>query len=257
MQRMENDYAIRVNSLEKRFDDGKTSLTALKGLSFEVKKSQIFCIVGPSGCGKSTLLKILIGLIPFSSGDIEIDENCKQNFAYVQQHPLLLPWRTVLQNAAMGTEIRENIDDPTVDRIRGAIIKFGLKGFENVYPSELSGGMKQRVNIIMALESRPSLLLCDEPFSAIDFVTRLDLNTKFKQMSIGKRTTIFVTHNIEEAIFLGDVVAVMSGRPGRIINTYQPNLTKGKFDAIEARETSEFNYMFRKIWDDLKKYYEK
>jgi NitT/TauT family transport system ATP-binding protein len=248
---------IVVKDLEKVFTTKAHSTVALRNVSFSVKRSQIFCIVGPSGCGKSTLLKILLGLLDINSGSVFVNEERKRKTAYVQQHPLLLPWRTLLQNCILGAEIREPIDKTVIGRIRHQINEFGLKGFEDKLPSELSGGMKQRVNIISALESDPDLLFCDEPFSAIDFVTRLDLNTKFKTLcGIGKRTTIFVTHNIEEAIFLGDVVAVMSGRPGKIINTYYPNLGEYKFDAINCRETAEFHFLFKAIWSDLKSYYE-
>ncbi|HKR06117.1 MAG TPA: ATP-binding cassette domain-containing protein [Bacteroidia bacterium] len=253
-----NEFDIIVEDLEKSFGEISNSITVLKNVSFKIKRSEIFCLLGPSGCGKSTLLKILLNLIPKTSGKITVDFERSKQIAYVQQHSLLLPWRNLLQNASIGTELRKDLHPDTIDRIYNRIQEYGLKGFEEKFPSELSGGMKQRVDIIRAVESRPLLLFCDEPFSAIDFVTRLDLCAKFKKMChLGRMTTLFVTHNIEEAIFLGDTVAVMSGRPGRVISIHDTTFPSlDKYNAVECRESKEFIELFRKIWEDLKNNYE-
>ncbi len=254
---MDPVFDIIVEGLQKRYVDKTNEVLVLNNMNFKVERSKIFCIVGPSGCGKSTLLKILLNLIPLDAGNIRLHPERQNRVAYIQQNTTLLPWRTLLQNASLGAEIRDELDKAALNRLMDTIREFGLEGFEHCLPNELSGGMRQRVNIISALESRPSILLCDEPFSSIDFVTRLDLSTIFKKRcSFGKMTTIFVTHNIEEAIFLGDEVAVMSGRPGHIVSIYEPNLTKNKFDAIACRENDEFQYLFKRIWLDLKANYE-
>jgi len=245
---------IKVTDLKKIFIKGIDQLIALEDVSFSVERGKLFCIVGPSGCGKTTLLRILAGLNEPTDGKFWLDpERVALGIAYIQQSPQLLPWRTLLQNAALGAELKKAISPTSIGRIQHEISEYGLEGFENSMPSELSGGMKQRADIIRALESRPNILLCDEPFSAIDFVTRLSLNTKFKKMCrIHGITTVFVTHNIEESIFLADEIAVMSGRPGRIVAGYTPKLSKHSEDAVRCRESPEFSDLFLRIWEDLR-----
>jgi NitT/TauT family transport system ATP-binding protein len=245
---------IRVRGLTKTFRNADGTVVALENVEFVVERGQLFCIVGPSGCGKSTLLRILLGLIKETSGSFDIDPlRQKAGVAYVQQDSLLLPWRTLLQNAALGLELREQMNGPKVQGIVDEIKQYGLGGFENHFPPQLSGGMAQRAALIRAIKSGAALLFCDEPFSAIDFVTRLELNMRFKRMcQISGITTVFVTHNIEEAIFLGDRVLVMSGRPGRVVKTYTPKLGAWSHDAVRCRESQDFQEMFHSIWDDLK-----
>lgn len=250
---LRNGLDIIVEDLGKAYRTGNDTLTVLDSLSFSVNRGRFLSIVGPSGCGKSTLLRLLAGLAEPTHGSVWLaPEQVKAGVAYIPQSALLLPWRTLLQNAAMGLELKGTLDSARVERISAEIGRYGLGGFERSIPSELSGGMAQRVSVIRALESRPRLLFCDEPFSAIDFVTRLSLNTRFKYMCrIQDITTVFVTHNIEEAIFLGDDVAVMSGRPARIVATYQPELSIGSEDAVECRKSPEFAEYFSQIWKDL------
>src|SRR5215213_545734 len=228
------------------FNRGNEKLVVLDSVSLTVVRGSFLSIVGPSGCGKTTLLRILAKLLIPTDGEVWIDPGqVKEGLAYVPQSPLLLPWRTLLQNASLGLELKGKLDPGKVERIKEQIEDFGLSGFEESITTELSGGMAQRAALIRALESKPRILFCDEPFSAIDFVTRLSLTTKFKfQCSVKKMTTVFVTHNIEEAIFLGDQVAVMSGRPGKIVATHSPNLSIGAQDAVECRQSPEFGQLF-------------
>lgn len=251
---MNNEFDIKVTNLGKTFQSDTGDVVALSNVTFEVRRSNLFCIVGPSGCGKSTLLKLLLGLLERTEGNVWLHpDRVKEGIAYVQQTSLLLPWRSSLQNASLGSELKRALNATVVERIIEQIYSYGLGGFEQKFPTELSGGMKQRVDIIRALESRPRLLFCDEPFSAVDFVTRLELNSRFKRMcQVYGITTVFVTHNIEEAIFLGDMVAVMSGRPGRIVASYEPELSIGRDDAVRCREAPEFHSLFQSIWNDLK-----
>jgi NitT/TauT family transport system ATP-binding protein len=199
-------------------------------------------------------LKILAKLLVPTKGEVWIDPSqLKGGIAYVPQSPLLFPWRTLLQNASLGLELKGQLNSAGLERIKSMIEKYGLRGFEQSVPTELSGGMAQRVALIRALESKPRILFCDEPFSAIDFVTRLSLTTHFKFLcSVDKITTVLVTHNIEEAIFLGNKVIVMSGRPGRIIATHHPKLSVGSEDAVECRRAPEFGQLFVQIWKELK-----
>jgi ABC-type nitrate/sulfonate/bicarbonate transport system ATPase subunit len=250
----ERSKAVSAHNVGLRFMSEEGALQVLEKVSLQVEHGQLACIVGPSGCGKTSLLKLLVGLLKPSEGTIYVDPALlKGGAAYVQQSAPLLPWRTMLQNAALGLEVRSELTQARRQFLEALISEFGLKGFESSATSALSGGMKQRVAVIQALASKPRLLFCDEPFSAIDFVTRLELNTRFKFMcSVEAITTIFVTHNIEEAIFLGDVIFVMSGRPGRIVETYYPALSIGGEDAVRCRESPEFATLFMKIWSDLK-----
>lgn len=247
-----NDIVIESVSVTFHHRDG-TPFGALQDVSFSVPRGSLVCIVGPSGCGKSTLLKLLIGMLEPTSGRAWIDPARRaEGIAYIQQGTYLLPWRTLSQNAALGVEIRNDLNEPSLDRIRDEIRAFGLERFEHAYAEELSGGMKQRVELIRAVESRPAVLLCDEPFSAIDFVTRLELNTRFKKMCrIYGISTLLVTHNIEEALFLGDTVLVMSGRPGRIVGVHQPKFSSGGEDAVKCREAPEFAQLFNDVWEEL------
>ncbi|MGK7896651.1 MAG: ABC transporter ATP-binding protein, partial [Xenococcus sp. (in: cyanobacteria)] len=169
----------------------------------------------------------------------------------------LLPWRTLLQNASLGLEIKSSINKVRNETIKHLLEQYGLAGFEQHLPNELSGGMRRRVDLVRALASEPQILFCDEPFSAIDFVTRLELNTLFKLKckEIGV-TTVVVTHNIEEAIFLGDRVAVMSNRPSRIISTHETILSVAPDDAVKSRKSPEFDELFGKIWKNLEGCYE-
>lgn len=248
---------IRVDGVYKTYRDGSRVVDALADITFKVCSGELVCIVGPSGCGKSTLLRILAKLEEPTDGTAWIDSaHLREGVAYVQQASALLPWRTLLQNASLGREVRDKALNPVrVENILQMIHKYGLDGFENSFPSELSGGMAQKVALICALQSRPRVLLCDEPFSAVDFVTRLELNTLFKNMCrLEAITTIFVTHNIEEAIFLGDRVIVMSGRPGpgRIVKTHTPYLSIAPYDAVLCRQSPEFSEYFLEIWADLR-----
>ena len=249
---------IKVKDLSVKFQKNSKSFFALDGVDFEVKRGEFFCIVGPSGCGKSTLLKTLLGFLQPTTGEVHISEQRKKaGMVYLPQSPSLLPWRTLLQNAALGLEIKGKLNKDRQDTLKFDISKFGLGDFEKHLSTEISGGMKQKVELIRALASGPQLLFCDEPFASIDFVNRFELNTEFKhRCTIARTTTVFVTHNIEEAIFLGNKIAVMSQRPGQIMKIYEPKLSKNAHDAIKCRESPEFEDLFQKIWENLKGNYE-
>jgi len=245
---------ISIAGISAHYEGRNDAPAVLRDVTLDIQRGELCCLVGPSGCGKTTLVRILAGLHASYTGTFQIDTQRAENgLAYIQQFDAMLPWRTVLQNAGLGAEIRGSLTPVVLSRIRDAIRDYGLHGFENHLLTELSGGMRQRVAIISALESRPSILFADEPFSAIDFVTRLELNSRFKKMCrIFGITVVFVTHNIEEAIFLGDVVAVMSGRPGHIVATFRPKFSVGGEDAVRCRESPEFPILFNSIWSALR-----
>ncbi len=233
--------------------DGST-LEVLGGIDLSLNSGETVCIVGASGCGKSTLLRILAGVDTEFHGKVNLSPIItERGFSYVLQSPHLLPWRTVLQNATIGLEIQKNLHQPTIDAVESKLQRFGLNGFENTLPLHLSGGMQQKAAIVSALSANPALLFCDEPFSSIDLVSRLQLLDTFKhQCTNEKISVIHVTHNIDEAIFLGDRVVVLSTHPARITAEFSVQLGKYAHDPIQCREASGYTKLFRDIWEALR-----
>jgi NitT/TauT family transport system ATP-binding protein len=215
-------YAIAVEHLSKTYKSpGRPPVIALDDLSFDIQDGEFICLVGPSGCGKSTLLKILGGLLKRSSGTARIGERSLDgpgpDIGFVFQAPTLLPWRTILENVLLPTEIRRLPVAQFRAKAMELLAMVGLGGFENSYASELSGGMQQRAAIVRALVQDPPVLLMDEPFGALDALTREQMNIEVLRIwSRTRKTVVFVTHSIEEAIYLSDQVVVMTARPGRI-----------------------------------------
>jgi NitT/TauT family transport system ATP-binding protein len=214
---------IRVRDVVKIFDTKQGEpIRALDGVNLEVAPRQFVSIVGPSGCGKSTLLKICAGILEPSSGEVALpgsqydSDRQGARIGMVFQSPVLLPWKTVLENVNVPLIITRRPADK--DRGRDLLAMAGLSGFEEKYPKELSGGMQQRVALARALVTDPPLLLMDEPFGALDALTRELMGLELQRIwSIARKSVLFVTHSIPEAVFLGDRVVVMSSRPGRVI----------------------------------------
>jgi NitT/TauT family transport system ATP-binding protein len=215
----------------------------LENLSFDVTEGEFVTIVGPSGCGKSTLLLMVAGLIPPSEGEIFFDGKLvrgpQKNIGFVFQTPVLLKWRRVIDNVLLPIEIlrlnREDFGKKGLELLKIC----GLEGFEDRYPDELSGGMQQRVSICRALIYDPSLLLMDEPFGALDAMTRDEMNFELQRIWLEtKKTILFVTHSIDEAVFLGDRVIVMTPRPGRIAKILKVNLPRPR--TAKTKSSSEF-----------------
>ena len=222
---------IAVDSVCRVFTSGARTVNALEYISFEVHTSEFVSIVGPSGCGKSTLLKILSGLLPASSGKIEISGKAVkeplENVGMVFQAPVLLKWRPVLGNILLPVEFAKRNVAGYMERARSLIRLVGLEGFEEMYPHQLSGGMQQRVSLCRALVTDPQLLLMDEPFGALDAMTRDELDLELLRLwEEKKKTVLFVTHSIQEAVFLSDRVFVMSARPGRLLEALSIDLPR-------------------------------
>ena len=220
---------IHIDRLTKRYyveRDGR-QVVALSDVSLTVANGEFMAIVGPSGCGKTTLLNIVAGLIPYDLGAMSIDgrriEGPGVDRAVVFQHSSLLPWRTIAGNVRYGMEMQKRFDAATMRERTDHFIKLvGLSGFEKHYPSELSGGMQQRVNLARALAADPAVLLMDEPFAALDAQTREFMQAELlKIWSQARKTVIFITHQINEAVYLADRVAVMSARPGRVKGIFE------------------------------------
>jgi NitT/TauT family transport system ATP-binding protein len=229
---------------------------ALADVDLGIRQGEFCCFIGPSGCGKSTLLRIIDGLIAPTAGQVVIDgvrtTGPRTDLAVVFQSFNLLPWRTVAANVALGLEDRGVPKGKRLASAREWLGMVGLAGFEDFYPSQLSGGMQQRVGIARALAVEPSILLMDEPFGSVDAQTRLIMQSELLRIWAGDRkTVIFVTHDVEEALFLGDRVVTFSERPGRIVDTIDVPFERPRVDAL--RGDPEFARLKEQLWEKLKR----
>ena len=242
---------ISVSDLEKTYvTRGRARIQALAGISLDIHTGEFVTIVGQSGCGKTTLLKILAGLIPRSSGLVSLRgrpvNGPSRDIGVVFQDPVLLPWRTVLRNVLLPAQVLGL--DPTSSQTRAMrLLELAdLAGFEDKYPHELSGGMRQRVAIGRALVHQPSLLLMDEPFGALDAMTREFMNLELLRIwGESGKTIVFITHSIPEAVFLADRVVVMSARPGRVQEIVSVDLPRPR--DLDMMASDEFGVYARKI----------
>ena len=234
---------LSIRDLKKTYVTRDGELEALGSVSFDVYPQEFVSIVGPSGCGKTTLLKVIAGLLPKSSGEIIVDhENFdpSREMGFVFQKSLLLHWRKVLDNVLLPIEILKLDRKKYTNRAMELLELVGLKGFEKSYPNELSGGMQQRVSIARALIHDPKLILMDEPFGALDAITREKMNFELMRIwSEAKKTVIFITHEINEAVFLSDRVIVLSARPSRMVDCFDIELPRPR--SLEVKTSSEFN----------------
>lgn len=216
------DAFVRIRGVEKIFAPrGRAPLKAVDNVSVDLRGGEFVSIVGPSGCGKSTLMMMTAGLMPISKGEISIEgkvvDKPYPHLGVVFQRDALLEWRTILDNILLQADIRGIDRKQYAERGKELLARAGLAGFENYHPWELSGGMRQRVAICRALAGSPRLLLMDEPFGALDAMTREQMNLDLQKIWLADRTTVlFITHSISEAVFLSDRVLVMSPRPGRV-----------------------------------------
>lgn len=221
---------------------------ALENITFSVGEKEFLVIVGPSGCGKSTLLDLIFGLIRPESGTIKGDRN---SVGYMLQKDHLFGWRTIEKNILLGLEIQHTLTPETRAYATELLKKYGLFDFRNKRPSELSGGMRQRAALIRTLVTKPQLLLLDEPFSALDYQTRLNVADDIGSIiRREEKSAILVTHDLSEAISMGDRILILSARPGTVIRElpleFHPDLS-----SIERRETDEFKHYFSELWKEM------
>ena len=233
---------------------------ALRDMSLDFPKGQLTSLLGPSGCGKTTLLKIIAGFLQPNQGEVfvngQIVSEPGPDRAFVFQDFALMPWASVLRNVAFGLELRKVAKSEREDIARKYIKEVGLDGFENSYPHELSGGMRQRVGLARALSVDSPVLLMDEPFSAVDEQTRRKFQEDLLQLvKEESKTFIFVTHSIEEAVYVSDQVAILLPRPSRVSEIIKPSSFKNK-DVDSIRKDSEYLDTVEKIWKSLRSYVE-
>jgi NitT/TauT family transport system ATP-binding protein len=232
---------IRIESVWKQFGGANrrhAAVSALEDISLDVAQGEFVSIVGPSGCGKSTLIRLVSGLDMPTRGRIVFDgqdvTRPLPNMGMAFQHPTLLPWRNVFQNVMMPFELMGSSNPAHRERAREIINMVGLGGFENHYPEQLSGGMQQRVGICRSLVTDPKVLILDEPFAALDLLTRDEMAIELSRISQEQVvTTLFVTHSITEAVFLSDRVVVMSPRPGRIVRVLEVEVPRPRQVSVE------------------------
>jgi NitT/TauT family transport system ATP-binding protein len=245
-----------VEHVAKSYDAGGRIVPVIGDLSLTLNEGEIVAIVGPSGCGKTTLLNTLCGLLAADSGRVrwhgrEISGQ-PSGVGYMLQKDLLLPWRTALRNVMLGLEIRGVSLSEAEERSHVMLDQLGLHGFTDNYPSTLSGGMRQRVALARTLVNEPDVLLLDEPFAALDFQTKLLIESDTaKLVRESRRSVLLITHDIEEAVSLADRVIVLSKRPTRVKAIYDIALGTERTDMIAARESAGFSDYVRRIWADL------
>lgn len=250
--KIENLY-IKYHTLE-----GETE--AIRDLSLEVNDGEFIAIVGPSGCGKSTLLSVIAGLLKPSEGKVLLDGNeigypcgktCNK-IGYMLQKDHLFEWRTIFDNITLGLEIQGKLNKESLKYIDDMLKKYGLSGFKHYYPRQLSGGMRQRVALIRTLAINPDILLLDEPFSAVDYQTRLAVSDEiYRIIKEEGKASIMVTHDIAEAISLADRIVVLSKRPAKVKNIYDIKLSVENRTPLRSREAPEFRHYFNAIWKEL------
>lgn len=231
---------------------------ALTDINLQVEAEEFIGIVGPSGCGKSTLLSVVSGLIKPTNGRVLIDgalvTGTTQKVGYMLQQDYLFEWRTILDNALLGLEVMNKKTKYNIAKVKQMIDDYGLTGFEHNYPQQLSGGMRQRVALIRTLAVEPDILLLDEPFSALDYQTRLAVGEDVcKILRRHKKTIIMVTHDIAEAVSMANRVVVLTKRPGRIKSEHIIDFNRGyqQLSPLKRREAPQFREYFSAIWKEL------
>jgi NitT/TauT family transport system ATP-binding protein len=207
---------VTLKGVGKIFDNG---VTALNGVDFSIRRGEFVSLLGASGCGKSTVLRIIAGLTQPTSGTVDRPDAEDRAIGFVFQEPTLMPWATVAGNVGLPLSLRKIPDAQARPRIAAALARVGLEPFAGAYPRELSGGMKMRVSIARALVDEPAVLLMDEPFAALDEITRFKLNDDLlKVWQSLRQTVVFVTHSVFESVYLSQRVVVMGARPGRVVS---------------------------------------
>lgn len=240
---------VEIKNISKDFYSKNKITTAIKDISLDVKDGEFVAIVGPSGCGKSTLLNILCNLDKPTSGQIILKNNAK--IGYMLQQDCLFPWLTIFDNCCIGLKIENKLTKENKEYVKNLLYTYGLKDFINSYPNSLSGGMRQRVALIRTLAIKPDILLLDEPFSALDYQSRLAVcDDVYRIIKKEKKTIIMITHDIAEAISMADRIVILTGRPAMVKKIMDVKLTNSS-TPINNRKCVEFSKYYESIWKEL------
>ncbi len=249
---------LSIQSIQHTYFSPKTATHALSNISFNVEEGEFISFIGPSGCGKTTLLSIIAGLIEPTEGKILLNnsqvEKGKNQMGYMLQQDYLFPWKTIEENIFLGLKIMDRLTEKKKKEARDFLVEMGLDDVEALYPRELSGGMRQRVALIRTLITEPEILLLDEPFSALDYQTKLKLeDLVFTILKSFGKTAILVTHDIGESIAMSDRIVLFSSKPGRIYKTFEvPEELKG-LKPFSVRTHERYSPFFQEIWKELEK----
>ena len=247
---------LEVKNVSKKYQNKEGEVLALENVNFHINSGEFVSIIGPSGCGKSTLLSIISGLEEKTTGEIYIEnekiEVISPKIGYMLQKDCLLEWRSILSNTLFGLEIKGKINKESKEYVENLLKKYNLYEFKDKYPSELSGGMRQRVALIRTLAIKPKILLLDEAFSALDYQTRIMVtNDIYSILRKEKITAIIVTHDISEAISMSDKVFVLSKRPGTIRDIHKIEFEIENRNPINCRQSTKFSQYFNTLWKEL------
>lgn len=246
--------SVKLNRISLTYQTPETEIKALENVSFTVHEGEFVSVIGPSGCGKTSVLSIIAGLIKPSSGELIFGGNSKtsdSSIGYMLQKDELFPWRTIEGNAYLPLEIKRYKDEKHRKIVEKLLKKYNLWEFRKSYPHELSGGMRQRAALIRTLASSPELLLLDEPFSALDYQTRLAVcDDVYDIIKSERKTAILVTHDISEAIATSDKIVVLSARPSKVVNIHDIDTDKS-LTPLKRREEAGFSKWFERLWREL------
>lgn len=234
--------------------EGETE--AIRDLDFEIRENEFVSIVGPSGCGKSTILSLIAGMIRPTAGEVftngEPFSGISKKVGYMLQHDYLYEWRTIYKNAILGLEVQKKLTPENCAKTRELLERYGLKGFEDYYPNQLSGGMRQRAALIRTLAIDPEILLLDEPFSALDYQTKLSMEEEMYQiLKEQKKTVVLVTHDIAEAISTSNRIIILTKRPATVKQVLEIDFESPDLTPLQKREIPKFQRYFNIIWEEL------
>lgn len=247
---------LNVVDIEQKYQAENGEITAIKNVGFSAEKGEFISIVGPSGCGKSTLLSIISGILKPTSGEVLVNgervEGISNHIGYMLQKDNLLDWRTIYKNVLLGLEIRKIKTDENMKRVEDLLKNYGLYEFRDKYPSQLSGGMRQRVALIRTLAINPDILLLDEAFSALDYQTRLSVTDDvYRILRKEQVTTLMVTHDIPESISMSDKIIILSERPAVIREILSIDFEMENRTPLNCRNNPKFSKYFNHIWKEL------
>lgn len=249
------EHVLKIENLCFTYHTLQGETEVLKDISFDLKEGEFVAVIGPSGCGKSTLFSLIANLYQPTSGNIVVrrqNEGSASPIGYMLQKDYLLEWRTIYDNTLLGLEINHLLNEVSIHRVEELLKLYGLWEFRNKKPNQLSGGMKQRAALIRTLALNPDLLLLDEPFSALDYQTRITVSSDICNLIRGtNKTVLLITHDLSEAISLADRILVFSKRPASIIRDFKVQLTRSDDTILASRNAPEFKEYFHMLWEDL------